>query len=119
MVDNRIVKDYIVFMNKYDRQKVNIEELSNDFKMSDKQTMILIRDLFEMVKDNNKLIQLNTERITLTYPLILNASKIIILAKGVAKYKILKEIKLGKGDHYPIARIINSDVDTTCILGIN
>ena len=63
--------------------------------------------------------QLNTERITLTYPVILNASKIIILAKGIAKDEILKEIKMGKGDHYPIARIINSNVDTTCILGIN
>ena len=62
-LDNRIVKDYIVFMNKYERQKVNIEELSNDFKMSDKQTLILIRDLFEMVKDNNQLIQLMDKRI--------------------------------------------------------
>jgi 6-phosphogluconolactonase len=67
----------------------------------------------------NSVPQLNTERITLTYPVILNASKIIILAKGAAKNKILKEIKMGKGDHYPIARIINSNVDTTCILGIN
>ena len=67
----------------------------------------------------NSVPQLNTERITLTYPVILNASKIIILAKGAAKDKILKEIKMGKGDHYPIARIINSNVDTTCILGIN
>ena len=50
-------------MNKYDRQKVNIEELSNDFKMSDKQTLILIRDLFEMVKDNNQLIQLVDKKI--------------------------------------------------------
>ncbi len=50
-------------MNKYDRQKVNIEELSNDFKMSDKQTLILIRDLFEMVKDNNQLIQLLDKKI--------------------------------------------------------
>ena len=50
-------------MNKYDKQKVNIEELSNDFKMSDKQTLILIRDLFEMVKDNNQLIQLLDKRI--------------------------------------------------------
>jgi hypothetical protein len=64
-LDNRIVKDYIVFMNKYDRQKVNIEELSNDFKMSDKQTLILIRDLFEMVKDNNQLIQLMDKKIKL------------------------------------------------------
>ena len=67
----------------------------------------------------NSVPQLNTERITLTYPVILNASKIIILAKGSAKDKILKEIKMGKGNHYPIARIINSKVDTTCILGIN
>lgn len=67
----------------------------------------------------NSVPQLNTERITLTYPVILNASKIIILAKGATKNKILKEIKMGKGDHYPIARIINSNVDTTCILGIN
>ena len=62
-LDKRIVKDYIGFMNKYDRQKVNIEELSNDFKMSDKQTLILIRDLFEMVKDNNQLIQLLDKKI--------------------------------------------------------
>ena len=67
----------------------------------------------------NSVPQLNTQRITLTYPIILNSSKIIIIAKGAAKYEILKEIKMGKGDHYPIARIINSKVDTTCILGIN
>ena len=68
---------------------------------------------------NNSIPQLNTVRITLTYPVILNASKIIILAKGAAKDKILKDIKMGEGDHYPIARIINSNVDITCILGIN
>ena len=45
-------------MNKFEKQKVKIEQLPNDFKMSDKQTLILIRDLFEMVKDNNKLINL-------------------------------------------------------------
>ena len=33
----------------------------------------------------NSVPQLNTERITLTFPVILNASKIIILAKGAAK----------------------------------
>ena len=67
----------------------------------------------------NSVPQLDTERITLTYPVILNASKIIILAKGAAKDEILKEIKMGKGDHYPITRIINSNIDITCILGIN
>jgi 6-phosphogluconolactonase len=76
-------------------------------------------DVSRKVVIKNNVPQLNTERITLTYPVILNASKIIILAKGAAKVEILKKIKKGKGDHYPIARIINSNVDTTCILGIN
>ena len=43
----------------------NMEGLSNDFKMSDKQTLILIKDLFEMVRDNNQLIQLMDKRIKL------------------------------------------------------
>ena len=50
-------------MNKYEKQKINIEELPEDFKMSDKQTLVLIRDLFEMIKDNNQLIQLLEKRI--------------------------------------------------------
>jgi hypothetical protein len=50
-------------MDKYLKQKVKIEELPDDFKMSDKQTLILITDLFEMVKDNNKLINLLDNRI--------------------------------------------------------
>jgi hypothetical protein len=50
-------------MNKYEKQKINIEELPEDFKMSDKQTLVLIRDLFEMIKDNNELIQLLEKRI--------------------------------------------------------
>ena len=67
----------------------------------------------------NSIPQLDTDRITLTYSVLLNASKIIILAKGAAKNEILKQIKIGKGDHFPITKIINSNVDTTCILGIN
>ena len=43
----------------------NIESLSNDFKMSDKQTLILIKDLFEMIKDNNELIQMLDKKIKL------------------------------------------------------
>jgi len=73
----------------------------------------------EKVVIKNSVPQLNTDRITLTFPVLLNASKIIILAKGVVKSEIIKEIKIGKGDHYPIARIINSNVDITCVLGIN
>ena len=52
-------------MDKYEKQKINIEQLPNDFKMSDKQTLTLIRDLFEMVKDNNQLIKLLDSRIKL------------------------------------------------------
>ena len=37
--------------------------MPDNFEMSNKQTLILIRDLFEMVKDNNKLIQLMDKRI--------------------------------------------------------
>ena len=52
-------------MNKYEKQKVNIESLPNDFKMSDKQTLVFIRDLFEMVKDNHKLYEHMDEKIKL------------------------------------------------------
>ena len=62
-LDNRIVKYYIGFMNRH--KKIEVETLSDTFKMSDKSTLIMIRDLFEMVKDNNELIQLMDKRIKL------------------------------------------------------
>ena len=52
-------------MDKYNRQKIKVETLPDNFEMSNKQTLILIRDLFEMVKDNNELIQLMDKRIKL------------------------------------------------------
>ena len=52
-------------MDKYEKQKIMIEHLPNDFKMSDKQTLTLIRDLFEMIKDENKIIHLLDDRIKL------------------------------------------------------
>ena len=42
-----------------------MEQLRDDFTISDKQLMILIESLFEMVKDNNKLINLLDKRIKL------------------------------------------------------
>ena len=48
-------------MNRH--KKIEVETLSDDFKMSDKSTLIMIRDLFEMIKDNNQLIQLMDEKI--------------------------------------------------------
>jgi len=62
-LDNRIVKYYIGFMNRH--KKIEVETLSDTFKMSDKSTLIMIRDLFEMIKDNNELIQLMDKRIKL------------------------------------------------------
>ena len=50
-------------MDKYNRQKIKVETLPDNFEMSNKQTLVLIRDLFEMIKDNNKLIQLMSKRI--------------------------------------------------------
>jgi hypothetical protein len=52
-------------MNKYERQKVKVETLPDNFEMSDKITLVMIRDLFEMIKDNNELIQLMDKRIKL------------------------------------------------------
>jgi 6-phosphogluconolactonase len=63
--------------------------------------------------------QMNTNRITLTYPILLNANEIILLAKGERKEKILKEVALGFGENYPIHKILNSNVNVTSILGIN
>ena len=62
-LDNGIVKYYIGFMNRH--KKIEVETLSDTFKMSDKSTLIMIRDLFEMIKDNNELIQLMDKRIKL------------------------------------------------------
>ena len=42
-------------MDKYEKQKINIEQLPNDFKMSDKQTLTLIRDLLKWLKTGIKL----------------------------------------------------------------
>ena len=52
-------------MNKYEKQKTKIETLPDNFEMSDKQTLILIRDLFEMIRDNNRLIQIMDKKIKL------------------------------------------------------
>ena len=64
-LDNRIVKYYIGFMDKYNRQKIKVETLPDSFEMSDKITLVMIRDLFEMIKDNNELVQLMDKRIKL------------------------------------------------------
>ncbi len=50
-------------MNRH--KKIEVETQSDNFKMSDKSTLIMINDLFKMVKGNNELIQLMDKRIKL------------------------------------------------------
>jgi len=45
--------------------KLDIKGLPENFKMSDKQILVFIGDLFEMIKDNNELIQLMNKKIKL------------------------------------------------------
>jgi hypothetical protein len=45
--------------------RAKVESLPEDFKISDKQLLILISDLFEMVKDNNTLINILDKRVKL------------------------------------------------------
>lgn len=63
--------------------------------------------------------QKNTDRITLTYPILLNSNEIILLAKGEVKEKILNKVASGFGQNYPIHKILNSNVNVTSILGVN
>lgn len=51
----------------------------------------------------NNVPQLDTDRITMTYPLILNAKKIVLIANGEAKKKVLDDIFK---NNYPISKII-------------
>lgn len=59
----------------------------------------------------NKVPQLNTERITLTYPIIINSKEVIILVKGESKRKIIKELYTSKSQNYPILKIIQSNLN--------
>ena len=59
-LDNRIVKYYIGHMKDI---KFDVENLPENFNLSDRQTLIFIRDLFEMIKDNNQLIQILDKKI--------------------------------------------------------
>lgn len=51
----------------------------------------------------NHVPQLKTERITMTYPLLLNAKKIVLIAPGQEKKKVLDNIF---DNNYPISKII-------------
>ena len=79
----------------------------------------------EGLKENAKCVvknwvpQLNTFRVTLTYPVLTNANEVILLIKGENKKKIYNELSLEVGSNYPIYKVINSGVNVTCIIGSN
>lgn len=54
----------------------------------------------------NDVPQLNTQRITLTYPVLLNASEIIVIVKGKSKEDIITQLYADQGTIYPIDKIV-------------
>lgn len=53
----------------------------------------------------NQVPQLGTQRITLTYPILLAANEVLVLCKGEKKEEIINEINTNKGVSYPITKI--------------
>lgn len=65
----------------------------------------------------NNIPQLNTNRITFSFPLILNAKEIIVIITGQIKINILKEINKNKeSNNFPIATIINKHAHIDLLL---
>lgn len=56
----------------------------------------------------NKVPQINEDRLTLTYPVLLNADRIIVLIKGKEKEKILEELYSNSAieEKYPMYKIV-------------
>ena len=63
--------------------------------------------------------QINQFRITITFPVILNADQILLLVKGEVKKNILNEINEGFGQNYPIFEIFESHANITSVIGVN
>ncbi|MEO8377663.1 MAG: 6-phosphogluconolactonase [Candidatus Sumerlaeota bacterium] len=59
----------------------------------------------------NEVHQMNTWRLTLTYPVINSARKVVILCTGENKADVLKKIFSGTGGEYPITKIKGADVE--------
>lgn len=59
----------------------------------------------------NYVSKLDSYRVTLTYPTLLNCTESIVLIKGEEKEAILSEILNGEGNHYPIAKLLNSNIN--------
>lgn len=76
----------------------------------DGHTASLFPETKALLEDNeivvlNKVPQLQSERITITYPLILNSKEIIVIIKGESKEKIISELYGGESFDYPILKV--------------
>lgn len=65
----------------------------------------------------NEVPQLQTERITLTYPVLLNAKEVIVIVKGESKEKIIKELYTERTTDYPIRQLTNSHLNLKWLIG--
>jgi 6-phosphogluconolactonase len=54
--------------------------------------------------------QINSNRVTLTYPVLFNADQLIVLVKGEKKIKIVEEIMGENDSNYPISKLKNSKI---------
>ncbi|MGB5497742.1 MAG: 6-phosphogluconolactonase [Maribacter sp.] len=64
----------------------------------------------------NKVPQLNTSRITLTYPTIISAKEIMVLVKGQTKKQIYRQLISDTDTDYPMQRIVSDRKDVKWIL---
>lgn len=55
--------------------------------------------------------QLDSYRVTLTYPTLLNCKESIVLIKGEEKDRIFNKILNGEGDNFPITKLLNSNIN--------
>jgi 6-phosphogluconolactonase len=65
----------------------------------------------------NDVPQLDTERITITYPVILNAKEIVVVVKGNSKERIIRELYSGKAPKYPILKVVNLHSNLKWLIG--
>jgi 6-phosphogluconolactonase len=65
----------------------------------------------------NKVPQLKTERITLTYPTILNAIEIIVMVKGENKEEIISELYSSSSKKYPMLKIVEEHSNLKWLIG--
>lgn len=65
----------------------------------------------------NEVSKLNSKRITVTYPLLLNAKELIIIVKGKEKEKIINELYSDNSTEYPVLRIVKSHKNLKWLIG--